>query len=105
MITLVDKINISFDKGNIIIFSISQKAFDTIDHHILLKKLYAYGIRGHNIKWFGHFNNENSETHPIKCGVPQGYMLSPLLFIIYMNDICNISFSYSTSCMLMILQW
>ena len=93
-----------------------KKAFDTVDHHILLKKLYAYGIhghhillkklyaygiRGHIIKWFESYlydrsqyviyNNEYSETHPIKCGVPQGYILGPLLFIIYVNDTCNIS--------------
>ena len=82
-------------------FSISKKAFDTVDHHILLKKLYAYGICGHIIKWFEHYlydrsqyviyNHEYSETHPIKCGVPQGSILGPLLFIIYVNDICNIS--------------
>ena len=83
-----------------------KKAFDTVDHHILLKKLYAYGIRGHIIKWFESYlydrsqyviyNNEYSETHPIKCGVPQGstltyIMKSKVLFIIYVNDICNIS--------------
>ena len=94
IITLVDKITTSLDKGDIIIsvFLDPKKTFDTVDHHILLNKLYAYGIRGHIIKWVESYlcdrsqhviyNNEYSETHPIKCGVPQGSILGPLLFII-----------------------
>ena len=93
-------------------FSISKKTFDTVDHHILLKKLYAYSIRGHIIKWvesylcdrsqYVIYNNEYYETHSIKCGVPQGSILGTLLFIIYVNNICNV---YSALCMLMILQY
>ena len=77
IITLVDKITNSLDKGDIIIsvFLDLKKAFDTVDHHILLKKLYAYGIRGNIIKWFENYlcdrfqyvvyNNQQSMTHPI----------------------------------------
>ena len=78
-----------------------NKAFDNVDHHILPKKLYAYGIRGNFIKWFESYlcdrsqyvvyNNQQSMTHPIKCGVPQGSILGPLLLMIYVNDIGNIS--------------
>ena len=117
IITLVDKITTSIDKGDIIIsvFLDLKIAFDTVDHHILLKMLYVYGIRGHIIKWFESYlydrsqyviyNKEYSKTHHIKCGVPQGSILGPLLFIIYVNDICNISIFYSTSCMLLIRQY
>ena len=78
-----------------------KKAFDTVDHHILLKKLYAYGIRGNIHKWFKSYltdrsqyvvyDTKRSDTHYIRCGVPQGSILLPLLFILYMNDICNVS--------------
>ena len=78
-----------------------KKAFDIVDHRILLKKLYAYGIRGNILKWFESFlmdrsqyvayNGVGSKVLSIICGVPQGSILGPLLFIIYMNDICNVS--------------
>ena len=78
-----------------------KKAFDTIDHRILLRKLYSYGIRGSMLKWMESyltdrsqyvvFDGKVSETRGIKCGVPQGFILGPLLFIISVNDIYNVS--------------
>ena len=71
------------------------------DHPPLLKKLYAYGIRDNAFNWFKSYLSERSQyvvydskqskTQNVKCGVPQGSILGPPLFIIYMNDICNAS--------------
>ena len=103
IITLVDRITKSQDIGDIVITLLIdlKKAFDTIDHRILLRKLYSYGIRGTMFKWIESyltgrsqyviFDGKVSETRSIKCGVPQGSILGPLLFILSVNDICNVS--------------
>ena len=91
------------DIGDIVITLLIdlKKAFDTIDHRILLRKLYSYGIRGTMFKWIESyltgrsqyviFDGKVSETRSIKCGVPQGSILGPLLFILSVNDMCNVS--------------
>ena len=78
-----------------------SKAFDTINHHVLLNKLSFYGIRGLQLTWFlnylsntqqyVNFNGTFSQKNTIKCGVPQGSTLGPILFLLYINDIINSS--------------
>ena len=98
-----DKIVTNLDQGKLplAIFLDLSKAFDTIDHSILIHKLNYYGIQGTALNWFTsylhdrkqyvQFNNCNSTPSVITTGVPQGSILGPLLFIIYMNDIAKVT--------------
>ena len=99
LINITENIRKTLDDGNIGcgVFVDLQKAFDTVDHQILLAKLNHYGIRGVSNDWFKSYlsnrsqyvsiNGYESSLAVINCGVVQGSVLEPLLFLLYINDL------------------
>ena len=92
----IDQVNNSFERNQFTlgVFTKFSKAFDTVDHKIIISKLKTYGVRRNKLKWFESYlnnhiqfivcNNKYTSFEMIACGVSQGSILGP--FLIYVND-------------------
>ena len=99
LMELTEEITTALDdkKVTVGVFIDLKKAFDTINHNLLLKKLAHYGVRGVANNWLASYLSNrkqyvsidecNSDLLNVLCGVPQGSILGPKLFILYVNDI------------------
>ena len=114
---LADKISKGLDTGLLtgVILIDLQKAFDTIDHNILLQKMSSLEISREVIDWYKSYlssrkfhvnvHDKFSTSADLRCGVPQGSILGPLLFLLYINDMpqavdCDLFLYADDTCLL-----
>ena len=100
---VIDQINDNLENNcfTLGIFIDPSKAFDNVDHQILISKSNNYGVKGKNLSWFKsylenrkqclNYSNDVTNLAQIKCGVRQGSISGPSFFLIYVNDLCNAS--------------
>ena len=98
ILSIIDKVQKAVDEGELScgLFLDFSKAFDTVDHDILIDKLEYYGIRGVGKDWFTSYlknrkqmvtvNGATSDLVTVPCGIPEGSVLGPILFLLYIND-------------------
>ena len=98
VLDLVERVRKAWSKGKVALGVLIdlKKAFDTVDHHLLVEKLQHYGVRGaasdlvrsylENRSQFVTYGGYESDRGEVECGVPQGSVLGPLFFLVYVND-------------------
>ena len=110
----IDKLNTEIDKGNYVgvVFVDLSKVFDMVNHTLLIDKLSSLGITGIENRWLQSYLNNRTQCvslngtistpNVIRSGVPQGLILGPLLFLLFINDMPKILLIVQLTCMLTI---